>query len=145
MTKVAEHDVKRDIIERQRLRVALTKIDFHIRDTRVLARPLEQLRRKINTAHACAHPCGGDRGYARATADIENILSSANVRELHQTRRRRRRQRLKWREMFPALSLRFFEFGNGIFAHASMTFCLYSCDRSKENKLDVDSRSHVLH
>jgi hypothetical protein len=78
---------------------------------------------------------GGDRGYARATADIENVLSSANVRELHQTRRRRRRQRLKWREMFPALSLRFFEFGNGIFAHAPITSCLYFCHRCNEIKL----------
>ena len=122
MTEVAEHDVKRDIIERQRINVAFAKIDLHIRDTRVLACPLEQLRRKINTAHACADPCGGDGGYAGATADIENILSGANVRELHQTRRRRRRQRLKWREMFPALSLRFFEFGNGIFDHRSLWF-----------------------
>ena len=70
MTEVAEHDVKRDIIERQRLHVAFTKIDFHIRDTRVLAGPLEHLRGKINSAHVCADPGGGDRGYARATTDI---------------------------------------------------------------------------
>jgi hypothetical protein len=135
MTDVAEHDVKRDVIERQRLRVAFPKIDLHIRDTRVLACPLEQLRRKINTAHPCADPCGGDGGYAGATADIKNLLPDKNVHKLHQTRRRRRRQRLKWREMFPALSLRFFEFGNGIFAHASITFCLYLCCRSNENEL----------
>jgi hypothetical protein len=83
VTELAEHHVKCDIIEWQRLRVAFAKIDLHTRDTRVLARPFEQLRRKIKTAHGCADPCGGDRDYARTTADIENILSSANVRKLH--------------------------------------------------------------
>src|SRR5207249_745246 len=124
MTELAEDDVKRCITERQRLSVAFAKINFHICDTRVLARPLEQLRRQINTAHASADPCRSDRDYARATADIQNILSSADVRELHQPRRRRRRHRLEGREMFPALSLRCFEFGNGIFAHVSITFRL---------------------
>src|ERR1043166_1448922 len=112
--------------------VAFAKIDFHIRDARVLARSLKQLRRKINTADVCANPRGSDRDYARATADIENTLSAANVCELHQACRRRRRQRLKWREMFPALSLSFFEFGNGIFAHASITFCSYLCCKFNE-------------
>ncbi len=71
MTEVAEHDVKRGIIERQRLRVAFAKIDFQIGDARVLARSLEQFRGKINTAHTRSDARSGDRGYARPAADIE--------------------------------------------------------------------------
>ena len=65
----------------------------------------------------CADSCRRDRHHACSAGDIENILSGPSIGELHQTRRRGRRPRLKWREMFPALSLRFFEFGNHIFAH----------------------------
>src|SRR5258705_3029733 len=115
MTKLAQHDVKLGITEGQRLGVAFPEIDFHIREARVFARSLEQLRRKIDTAHACSYPRGGNRDHARAAGDIENILSTANILQLDQSWRRRRRQRFKRHEIFPALSLRLFEFGNGTF------------------------------
>src|SRR4029077_38068 len=102
VTELTDYDVKGGIVERQRLRIAFAKIDFEIRDARVFARSLEQLRCQINTTHARTDPRGGDRDHARATADIDNILASANVCELHQTRRRRRGKRLEWRKMFPA-------------------------------------------
>src|SRR5437899_1736127 len=111
MTKLAQHDVKRSVTEWQRLRVAFPEIDFHIREACVFARSLEQLRSKIDTTHACSGPRGGNRDHARAAGDVKNVLSSANIRPLDQSRRRRRRHRLKGHEIFPALSLRLFEFG----------------------------------
>jgi hypothetical protein len=118
VAELAEHDVEGCVPVRERLDVALPKLDLRTRDARVLLRPLEQLRGQVEPANAPARPRGRDRDDARSTGDVQDVLPGPNAGVLDQARRRRSRHHLEGCEVLPPLPLRFLEFRDRVVAHA---------------------------
>ena len=83
MTELAEHNIEGALIERQRFHVAFAEVELHIRDPRILARSIEQLRRQVESAHARTVPRRGDRDDARTAADVEESVSGTNAHAVY--------------------------------------------------------------
>jgi len=82
--KASTQNLRFAVVVWQRLNVAWLKLDGYIRDAGVLARVLEQLRGKIDSAHVRSGPRSSDRNDTGATRDIENILAGPNICEFDQ-------------------------------------------------------------
>jgi hypothetical protein len=117
MAELAHDDVERRVAVRERLGVPLLEVDFDAGKRRVLARVLDQDRRKVEPAHL--RPCARrrERDDAGAAADVEDRLSGANARVGDEARGGHRGHRLERHEEAPRLALNGLELSERIVCH----------------------------
>jgi hypothetical protein len=105
VAKLAHDDVECARIERQVFDVAFVPVDVDSRDTRVLARFREELRREIEARNFRAESCCSDGNDARAAADVEHTVRGPDAGVLDEPCRRCGGDRLQWGEERPACFL----------------------------------------
>ncbi len=86
MAVLTDHDVERGVAERQLLGIAFVPLDVDVGDLGILAGALEQLRREVEAGDTRAKPSRRHRHHARATADVEHLLTRTDACVSHQLR-----------------------------------------------------------
>jgi len=109
VTVLAEHYIKRYIVERELLGVTFAPVDLDIGELRIFTRAFEQLRSEIKRADPCAGACSRDRHDASPTGDIEHPLMRNDFGVSDQSSCRGCCKSFERYEVGPALLLSFFK------------------------------------
>ena len=89
-------------------------------DFLVIPRAIEQLRREIETRYACSTPSCGNRDYARAAADVQDLLSSADSGEFDEVSGDGCRQSCRRRKGSPHSPLPVPDLGKWVLGHRDL-------------------------